>query len=198
MLGPLPVAEPNPLERLRKVREAMKGVKENGQAVGAHTLSRLSDFAPPTLLAQAARVPQVLAELLIVGTLGVVAWRTWDSRSSPPAAAAPYRPPLPGAGRQHQQSRTPAEASALPTAAAPTAGPTPGIRTDADFLSRQMGELNRVESAFADVEWRATKATADAIQYYLERVVRTFPGSKHAEQANVKLVRLRGTPEPKR
>jgi WS/DGAT/MGAT family acyltransferase len=53
---PLPVTEPNPVERLRKVREAMKGLKESGQAVSAHALSRLGDFAPPTLLAQAARL----------------------------------------------------------------------------------------------------------------------------------------------
>jgi diacylglycerol O-acyltransferase len=53
---PLPVTEPNPLERLRKVREAMKGLKESGQAVSAHALSRLGDFAPPTILAQAARL----------------------------------------------------------------------------------------------------------------------------------------------
>ncbi len=56
---PLPVGEPNPVERLRKVREAMKGLKEGGQAVGAAALASLGDFAPPTLLAQAARLQAV-------------------------------------------------------------------------------------------------------------------------------------------
>ena len=56
---PLPVGEPNPMERLRKVREAMKGIKEGGQAVGAAALASLGDFAPPTLLAQAARLQVV-------------------------------------------------------------------------------------------------------------------------------------------
>src|SRR6266849_311211 len=56
---PLPVAEANPVERLRKVREAMKGIKEGGQAVAAAALASLSDFAPPTLLAQAARLQAV-------------------------------------------------------------------------------------------------------------------------------------------
>jgi diacylglycerol O-acyltransferase / wax synthase len=56
---PLPVGEPNPVERLRKVREAMKGIKEGGQAVGAAALASLGDFAPPTLLAQAARLQVV-------------------------------------------------------------------------------------------------------------------------------------------
>jgi WS/DGAT/MGAT family acyltransferase len=56
---PLPVGEPNPLERLRKVRDSMKGIKEGGQAVAAAALASLSDFAPPTLLAQAARLQAV-------------------------------------------------------------------------------------------------------------------------------------------
>ena len=56
---PLPVAEANPVERLRKVREAMKGIKEGGQAVAAAALASLGDFAPPTLLAQAARLQAV-------------------------------------------------------------------------------------------------------------------------------------------
>jgi WS/DGAT/MGAT family acyltransferase len=56
---PLPVTEASPLERLRKVREAMKGIKESGQAVGAAALASLGDFAPPTLMAQAARLQAV-------------------------------------------------------------------------------------------------------------------------------------------
>ena len=38
MLGPLPVYASDPVERLRIVREAMKGLKESKQAVGAETL----------------------------------------------------------------------------------------------------------------------------------------------------------------
>ena len=56
MLGPLPVYANDPLERLRIVSEAMKGLKESKQAVGAETLTRLQDFAPPTILAQASRL----------------------------------------------------------------------------------------------------------------------------------------------
>jgi WS/DGAT/MGAT family acyltransferase len=65
---PLPVTEADPVERLRKVREAMKGVKESGQAVGAHALSRLGDFAPPTLLAQASRLQAVTRMFNLVVT----------------------------------------------------------------------------------------------------------------------------------
>ena len=55
----LPVGDPDAASRLRKVREEMKGLKESGQAMGAHALTRLSDFAPPTLMAQAARLQSV-------------------------------------------------------------------------------------------------------------------------------------------
>jgi diacylglycerol O-acyltransferase len=56
MLGPLPVYAEDPVERLRIVSEAMKGLKESKQAVGAETLTRLQGFAPPTILAQASRL----------------------------------------------------------------------------------------------------------------------------------------------
>jgi diacylglycerol O-acyltransferase / wax synthase len=65
---PLPVTEANPVERLKRIREEMKSVKERGAAVGAHALSRLSDFAPPQLLAQAARLQAVTRMFNLVVT----------------------------------------------------------------------------------------------------------------------------------
>lgn len=56
MLGPLPVYAKDPVERLRIVSESMEGLKESKQAMGAETLTRLQDFAPPTILAQASRL----------------------------------------------------------------------------------------------------------------------------------------------
>jgi diacylglycerol O-acyltransferase len=56
MFGPLPVYAKDPVERLEIVAEAMKGLKESKQAVGAKTLTRLQGFAPPTILAQASRL----------------------------------------------------------------------------------------------------------------------------------------------
>jgi diacylglycerol O-acyltransferase len=52
----LPVYVEDPGERLRVVRESMHGVKQSKQALGAEVISRFNDFAPPTLLAQAARI----------------------------------------------------------------------------------------------------------------------------------------------
>ena len=56
MRGPLPVYVADPVQRLQIVREAMDDLKSSKQAVGAEVISRFNDFAPPTLLAQAARV----------------------------------------------------------------------------------------------------------------------------------------------
>ncbi|MDA0180744.1 wax ester/triacylglycerol synthase family O-acyltransferase [Solirubrobacter phytolaccae] len=56
MYAPLPVGLPGALERFRTVHEAMAGLKESGQAVGAQAITRLADVAAPTVLDQAARL----------------------------------------------------------------------------------------------------------------------------------------------
>ena len=54
--GPLPVYITDPVARLRFVKQAMDGVKESKQAVGAEVLAGVQNFAPPTILAQASRL----------------------------------------------------------------------------------------------------------------------------------------------
>jgi diacylglycerol O-acyltransferase / wax synthase len=56
MMAPLPVYEADPVERLTIVRETLGDLKQSGQAVGAQVLTQLGGFAPPTVLAQAARL----------------------------------------------------------------------------------------------------------------------------------------------
>jgi diacylglycerol O-acyltransferase len=56
MRGPLPVYISDPVARLRFVRQAMDGLKESKQAVGASTLAQVTNLAPPTILAQASRL----------------------------------------------------------------------------------------------------------------------------------------------
>jgi diacylglycerol O-acyltransferase len=56
MRGPLPVYVEDPVARLAVVREAMDGLKDSKQAVGAEVLAGLQGFAPPTILAQASRI----------------------------------------------------------------------------------------------------------------------------------------------
>ena len=54
--GPIPVYVEDPVKRLELCRRGMEGIKQSKQALGAEVISRFNDFAPPTLLAQAARV----------------------------------------------------------------------------------------------------------------------------------------------
>jgi diacylglycerol O-acyltransferase len=56
MMAPLPVWCQDPVERLHLVSETMGDLKGSDQAVGAEILTKLSDFAPPTIASQAARL----------------------------------------------------------------------------------------------------------------------------------------------
>jgi WS/DGAT/MGAT family acyltransferase len=72
MMAPLPVFEPDPVERLRILRRVMAGLKSGKQAVGANVLTELSGFAPPTVMAQAARLQarQRLFNLVVTNVPG--------------------------------------------------------------------------------------------------------------------------------
>jgi diacylglycerol O-acyltransferase len=52
----LPVYIADPVARLRVVKQAMDGLKESKQAVGAEVLTSVQSFAPPTILDQASRI----------------------------------------------------------------------------------------------------------------------------------------------
>jgi WS/DGAT/MGAT family acyltransferase len=56
MRGPLPVYISDPVQRLRFVSQAMDGLKESKQALGAEVIAGVQNFTPPTLLAQASRL----------------------------------------------------------------------------------------------------------------------------------------------
>jgi WS/DGAT/MGAT family acyltransferase len=56
MRGPLPVYISDPINRLRFVTQAMDGLKESKQALGAEVIAGAQNFAPPTILAQASRL----------------------------------------------------------------------------------------------------------------------------------------------
>jgi hypothetical protein len=56
MIARLPVGCSDPEECLREISASMSGLKESGQAVGATTLTELTGFAPPTIIAQASRL----------------------------------------------------------------------------------------------------------------------------------------------
>ncbi len=56
MWAPLPVGLTDPVQRLLTIGQEMDGIKDSGQAVGAQVLTELTGFAPPTIMAQAARL----------------------------------------------------------------------------------------------------------------------------------------------
>jgi WS/DGAT/MGAT family acyltransferase len=72
MWAALPVGVADPVARLHTITDEMRGVKQSGQAVGAEMLTRLSGFAPPTIMAQAARLQarQRLFNLVVTNVPG--------------------------------------------------------------------------------------------------------------------------------
>jgi hypothetical protein len=72
MWAPLPVGITDPVKRLNTISAAMRELKESGQAVGAEMLTRLSGFAPPTIMNQAARLAarQRLFNLVVTNVPG--------------------------------------------------------------------------------------------------------------------------------
>src|SRR3954470_8170988 len=68
MFAPLPLYAADPVERFEIVHEAMKGLKESGQAVGAELLTELAGFAPPTVLSQASRLQSAQRAFNVVVT----------------------------------------------------------------------------------------------------------------------------------
>jgi diacylglycerol O-acyltransferase len=55
-IAPLPIGIEDPLERLKAVSATMGDLKQSKQAVGATLMTELADFAPPTIVGQAARL----------------------------------------------------------------------------------------------------------------------------------------------
>ena len=122
----------------------------------------------------------VAAEVLIVVASCAAAWHVWHSRQTGSRAAAGQPPaaasPVPTAPRSVDVPR------AVPGLSPPPArsGPTPAIRTDGDFLRRQMRDLNHDQSALEGAQWRAVEAVIDAVRRYLQTVV--LPAVERAER----------------
>jgi WS/DGAT/MGAT family acyltransferase len=72
MWAPLPIGLTDPVARLLTISRDKEGIKESGQAVGAQVLTELSGFAPPTIMAQAARLQarQRLFNLVVTNVPG--------------------------------------------------------------------------------------------------------------------------------
>jgi WS/DGAT/MGAT family acyltransferase len=65
----LPTDEPDPLERVRKVHEAMASSKELFNAIPAETLTDFTQFPPPAVFTRAMRLASRLANRVSPGNL---------------------------------------------------------------------------------------------------------------------------------
>src|SRR2546426_12438473 len=115
----------------------------------------------------------IALEALLVVALAGVAWHVWQSRQETTSASAASLPTrqLPraelGPARLPQAATSPRAGPPHPSPPAPT----PGFRVDADFLSRQLGEVNRDQARLESIEWRLVKAAVGGMKSYLEQVV---------------------------
>ncbi len=94
MFAELPVGLRDPVERLHAITEQMENLKEHHQAVAAETLTSLTGFAPPMLLALGARlfagVEQHSVQTVTTNVPGPQ--RTLYAAGRPMIAAYPYVP----------------------------------------------------------------------------------------------------------
>ena len=118
----------------------------------------------------------VIAECIVVALLMVVVWNVVAAAETQHAGAAPA-----------QAAQAPAEASTTPlpdlTGATRPAAPAqlPGLNLDAGFWRLRLGQLNRDQVFFEQLEWGLVHNATDAMQRYLETVV--LPSLSKAEHA---------------
>ena len=113
----------------------------------------------------------VVGECLLVVAAGTVAWHVWQAHQN--AAAPVVRMPVtrsPGEGRG-QARLPPPSVRPTPPSPAPAAPSGLGLRFDADFLNRQLGDINHDQAALENVEWRLVRAAMQGMKLYLERIV---------------------------
>jgi hypothetical protein len=118
----------------------------------------------------------VIAECVVVALLIVVVWNVVAAAAVQHAAAAP--------AQAVDSPAAPAD-SPLPDVTVGS-GPArevqlPGLNMDAQFWRVRLGQLNRDQVFFEQLEWRIVRNAMDAAQGYLETVV--LPSITRAERA---------------
>src|SRR5438093_13601860 len=109
----------------------------------------------------------VAGELAVVGGLAALAWHVWQQDQLPGRGGAAASLPALQQGTPPQ----PSPATTMPASPRPGAAPTPGLRTDPQFLSRATLDVNREEAALEKLEWRIVQGAMGGIRAYIERVV---------------------------
>jgi hypothetical protein len=116
----------------------------------------------------------VLAEIIVVATLMLLVW-------SLVASAAVQHPQA-----QVQSADSPAADTATPSPALPDVGARPaarpqlpGLNLDSGFWRVRLGQLNREQVSFEQLEWHIIHTAMDTAQHYLETAV--LPSIARAE-----------------
>jgi hypothetical protein len=117
----------------------------------------------------------VLGECVVVVALIVVAWNVVGAVTQGSGAASVAQPSLTTAG-----------SPATPTPAMPSMvrhaghGQLPGLNLDSAFWRARLGQLNRDQVFFEQLEWRIVHSAMDAVNRYVETVV--LPSITRAER----------------
>jgi hypothetical protein len=117
----------------------------------------------------------VFAECVVVAVLVLLVW-------SLVASAATQHP----ADAQFQNAESPAASSNTPspdlpeTARSKAQPQLPGLNLEAGFWRIRLGQLNRDQVTFEQLEWRIVHSAMDTMQRYLETVV--LPAITRAER----------------
>ena len=121
----------------------------------------------------------VIAECIVLAVLMVVVWNVVAAATTQHVGAAP--------AQAAQAAQAPADASTTPlpdlTGTTTSAAPAqlPGLNLDAGFWRLRLGQLNRDQVFFEQLEWNIVHNAMDAMQRYLETVV--LPSITRAERA---------------
>ncbi|TMC52726.1 MAG: hypothetical protein E6J20_11115 [Chloroflexi bacterium] len=117
----------------------------------------------------------VVAEVVIVGTLGIVIWNVVQNATRPvlasPTLQAPdvvgdASPSLPAIAAINNSSQR---------------GPRPGLNLDSAFWRQRLAQLNSDQVFLEQLEWRIVHNAMDAANRYVETVV--LPAVRRAEGA---------------
>ncbi|TAN31523.1 hypothetical protein EPN29_12760 [bacterium] len=122
----------------------------------------------------------VLGECAVVAALILAAWNVIAAATQPVAAALAAQNPSRDsvAGASAEGGSTPAPG--LSTHRPPARSPLPGLNLDRAFWRIRLGQLNRDQVDFEQLEWGIVHSAMDAARRYLETVV--LPSVERAER----------------
>ena len=115
----------------------------------------------------------VSAEVVVVGTLVVLAWTVVAGAARPVLLSPTITLPDATAGDPYTVPGFP------DLSGVPTRGPQPGLNLSSAFWRDRLAELNRDQQLLARMEWRIVHGAMDVVKRYLEAVV--LPAVRRAE-----------------